>query len=186
MPIRSWLNSLPASDRQRVGYVFNGDFELPISNLGFDWTFHRQEGVRVETAPTRGATGQRALRVEFVNKRWAGPPVQQLLLLFPGRYRFEGRGRAERLDTWLGVQWALVLPARSRARAAATRAQRPFRGASGWESWDEAFTVPKDCPVQVLRLELANPRADADTPGNVAVRLQGTAWFDDFRVRGLD
>ena len=49
-----------------------------------------------------------------------------------------------------------------------------------------AFVVPKDCPVQRLRLELANPRGDADTPGNVAARLTGTAWFDDFLIRGLD
>ena len=46
--------------------------------------------------------------------------------------------------------------------------------------------MPKDCPVQRLRLELANPRGDADTPGNVAARLSGTAWFDDFLIRGLD
>ena len=61
-----------------------------------------------------------------------------------------------------------------------------FLGSSDWNAWDEAFVVPKDCPVQRLRLELANPRGDADTPGNVAARLSGTAWFDDFLIRGLD
>ena len=34
---QSWINSLPREQQQRIGYVFNGDFESPISNVGFDW-----------------------------------------------------------------------------------------------------------------------------------------------------
>ena len=55
-----------------------------------------------------------------------------------------------------------------------------------WDEWREEFLVPADCPVQLLRLELANPRRDAVTPGDVAARLDGAVWFDDFRVRRLD
>lgn len=180
---QTWLNSLPARERQRIGYVYNGDFELPISNLGFDWTIPAQDGVIVATRPFDGAGGQRALKVEFVNKRWSLPPVQQYLMLVPGRYRFEGRGRADRLQTWLGVQWGLYcVPAAARQLARSG----PFLGTSGWEAWREDFAVPADCPVQLLRLELANPRRDAVTPGDVAARLDGAVWFDDLRVRSLD
>ena len=182
---QAWLNSLPAEQRQRVGYVFNGRFELPISNLGFDWTLPAPEGVNVDAQPVAGATGRRALRVEFVNMRWGGPPVRQYLMLFPGRYRFEGRGRADGLETWLGVQWGLYCLAESGTELQLARSDR-FLGSTEWEEWREDFTVPGDCPVQVLRLELANPRRDADTPGDVAARLRGTVWFDDFRVRSLD
>lgn len=183
---QAWLNSLPGEQRQRVGHVFNGDFEAPISNLGFDWTIARRDGVAVEVLPTGSANGHRALRVDFVNARWSGPPVQQTLMLAPGRYRFEGRGRADRLDTWLGVQWGLYcLDSAGQAARQLARTGR-FRGASTWESWEVPVAVPKDCPVQVLRLELANPRSDADVPGSVAARLQGVVWFDDFRIRGLD
>lgn len=183
---QAWLNSLPAEQRQRVGNVFNGDFAWPISNLGFDWTTPRRDGVVAEARSTGGANGGRALLVEFVDARWTGTPVQQHLMLAPGRYRFEGRGRADRLDTWLGVQWGLYcVPAPGGAERQLARTGR-FRGTSAWEAWDEPFAVPKDCPVQLLRLELANPRADAATPGNVAARLQGLAWFDGLRVRSLD
>ena len=48
------------------------------------------------------------------------------------------------------------------------------------------FAVRKDCPVQLLRFELANPRQDLSTPENVVTRLNGNVWFDDFRVRSLD
>ncbi len=183
---QAWLNSLPAGERKHIGYVYNGDFELPLSNLGFDWTIPAQEGVFVTTRPAAGAGGPRALEVEVVNKRWSLPPAQQYLMLAPGRYRFEGRGRADRLQTWLGVQWGLY------CRPDGTRAARqlarsgPYLGTSGWEAWREDFAVPADCPVQLLRLELANPRRDAVTPGDVAARLDGAVWFDDFRVRSLD
>jgi hypothetical protein len=40
------------------------------------------------------------LRIEFVRKGWSGTPVQQNQMLVPGKYRFEGRGRADGLDTW--------------------------------------------------------------------------------------
>ena len=181
-----WLNSLPADQRRRVGFVFNGGFELPLSNLGFDWTVPPQDGVDVDAQPTGGATGRRALRVDFVNKRWAGPPVQQYLMLHPGRYRFEGRGRADGLETWLGVQWGLYCLPVGRPEPRQLARSGRFLASSDWEAWGDDFAVPGDCGVQVLRLELANPRRDAATPGNVAARLRGTAWFDDFRVRSLD
>lgn len=183
---QAWLNSLPAAQRRRVGYVYNGDFEQPISNLGFDWTIQAQDGVVVDVRPAPGAGGRGALKVELLNKRWSGPPVQQALMLYPGRYRFEGRGRADRLDTWLGVQWGLYCLADGGATARQLARSGRFLGSSDWTEWGEDFAVPKDCPVQLLRLELANPRGDADTPGNVAARLSGTAWFDDFLIRGLD
>ncbi len=183
---QAWLNSLPAHERQRIGDGYNGDFERPISNLGFDWTTPVQEGVFVAARPIDGMSGQLALKVEFVNKRWGLPPAQQYLMLVPGRYGFEGRGRADRLQTWLGVQWGVYcLPDGARGTRQLARSGS-FLGTSGWEGWREDFAVPADCPVQLLRLELANPRRDAATPSDVAARLDGAVWFDDFRIRSLD
>ena len=183
---QSWINSLPLEQRGRIGYVFNGDFEAPISNVGFDWVIAVQDGVHVDTQSIQGAQGRRALRVEFVRKRWAGSPVQQILLLVPGKYRFEGRGRADGLDSWVGVQWALhCLQADNSAPRQLARSDR-FRGTSEWVSFHDDFVVTRDCPIQVLRLELANPRQDVATTENVATRLNGNIWFDDFRVRNLD
>ena len=50
-----WLNGLPLEQRQRVGYVFNGGFELPLSNAGFDWRIPVQDGVVVSAEPGDGA-----------------------------------------------------------------------------------------------------------------------------------
>jgi hypothetical protein len=183
---QSWVNSLPQEQQRRIGFIFNGDFELSISNVGFDWIVTKQDGVNVDAQSIQGAHGRRALRIEFVRKRWSGVPVQQFLMLAPGKYRFEGRGRADGLDTWVGVQWGLYCrqPDGSTTRQLATSDR--FRGTSDWVDFHDEFSVSTDCPVQVLRFELANPRQDVTTPGDVVTRLNGNVWFDDFRVRSLD
>ena len=47
------------------------------------------------------------------------------------------------------------------------------------------FVVPAGCPLQVVRLELANPKRDADSAGAVAATMRGSLWFDDLAVRPL-
>jgi hypothetical protein len=184
---QTWINSLPREQQRRIGFVFNGDFEYPISSVGFDWIIVPQDGINVEAQSIQGARGRRALRIEFVRKRWSRTPVQQYLMLVPGtRYRFQGRGRADGLDTWIGVQWGLycVQPDGNTGRHLATSDR--FRGTSEWIEFRDDFTVPRDCPVQLLRFELANPRQDVAPPENVVTRLNGNVWFDDFTVRSLD
>lgn len=177
-----WLNSLPRDQQQRIGYVFNGGFELPLSNLGFDWLTPEQDGVKVEADTTEGVTGRRALRATFVQKRYAGPPVYQYTMLYPGNYRLEGRARSDALDSWLGLQWGLYCqdaPGREPRQLARSDS---YLGSSEWTDFHQDFVVPRNCPVQILRLELANPRRDAPTPGTAPIRLRGSIWFDDLRI----
>ena len=177
-----WLGSLPKDSRDNVGHIFNGDFEHPPSKIGFDWF----AGEPADTQPTEGAHGKRALRVAYGNKRYDGPPIYQNLMVPPGRYSFAGNGRADAFESWLGLQWGLYCaPTASAAPRQLTRTE-PFTGSTGWTPFAREFTVPPDCPVQVLRLELANPHRDATTPGNVVVRLRGTLWFDDLRIDAVD
>jgi len=183
---QTWINSLPREQQRRIGFVFNGEFEFPISNVGFDWIIAPQDGVNVEAQSIQGARGRRALRIEFVRKRWSRVPVQQYLVLVPGKYRFEGRGRADGLDTWVGVQWGLYCLQREGVPGHHLASSDRFRGTSDWVEFHGDFTVAKDCPVQLLRFELANPRQDLATPDDVVTRLNVTVWFDDFRVRSLD
>ena len=61
-----------------------------------------------------------------------------------------------------------------------------FRGTSEWVEFHEDFVLGKECPIQLLRFELASPRQDFTSPENVVTRLNGNVWFDDFRVNSLD
>jgi tetratricopeptide (TPR) repeat protein len=181
-----WLNSLPAEQKRLVGNVFNGSFEWPLSSIGFDWIVPVQDGMAAEPQSVEGAQGKRALRVVFVNKRFSAPPIYQYLTLSPGRYRLQGMGRPEGLETWLGVQWGLYcMPEAGKEPRQLAKSDR-FLGSEDWLNFHQEFAVPGGCSVQILRLELANPRRDAETPGAVAARLRGTVWFDDIKVIALD
>ena len=180
---RLWLVTLPSTQRERVGALFNGGFEFPMSNLGFDWILPVQDGVTVDTPPIEGAGGRHALQVLFAGKRYAEPPVYQQLMLVPGAYRLEFRGRADGMDSSVGAQWGvycMVPPVREPRPL--MRSDR-FIGSFDWMDFRYDFTVPKDCSVQVLRLELASPRRETAMPGTAAARLRGRLYFDDFTVR---
>jgi hypothetical protein len=168
-----------------VGYVFNGDFELPLSNAGFDWRIPAQDSAVVSAEPGDGVTGKRGLNVTFSNQRYAGPPVYQILLLSPGRYQLEGRAKTG-IDAWLGLQWGLYCQEESGRSLRQLARSEPFAGSARWREFRQDFVVPANCPAQLLRLELANPKQGISGPADVAIRLKGKVWFDDIRVRIVD
>jgi hypothetical protein len=181
-----WLNSLPEAERQHVGFLYNGGFESPLSNLGFDWMIQAQPGVSVAADWTAGTNGRHALHLRFVEKRYTSWSIYEYLQLAPGRYRLEGRGRAEGFDSWLGLQWALYCQDAAGAAERQIARTNPLVGTTEWTTFRHEFVVGAGCPVQMLRLELANPKAGAATAGDAAVRLRGSLWFDDLRAVRLD
>jgi Tetratricopeptide repeat len=180
-----WRASLPREQRGPAAPVFNGGFEWPLSNLGFDWIVPRQDTASVDAEPIDGAQGKRALRVTFVNKLYTATPIYQYLMLRAGRYQLEGLRRADGLESWLGLQWGLYCYADGDADLRQLARTEPFAGSGGWGEFRRDFAVPAGCPVQILRLELANPRRDANSPGAVPARLRGTLWFDDLEITPL-
>lgn len=155
------LNGLPAEQKQRVGFVYNGGFETPISNLGFDWNVPPQEGVVVNADLNGGASGKRALHVTFINKHYSGPPVYQYLMLFQASTASTAAAaRTASPAGWVcsGACTAGMPRAAMRRRFARSE---PLVGSADWSYFSHDFMLGKDCPVQVLRLELANPQRDA-------------------------
>lgn len=167
-----WLDSLPKEQVERVGYLFNGSFENPISNLGFDWIHQKHPAVSLDTGGTYESTGDRALRVSFRGLRVQFQHLHQYLMLPPGDYHLRGRVRPDNFDAPQGMQWALYCAGRKEPLAVTDR----FRGSTPWTRFRTPFSVPAEgCPVQLLRLELA---------GSVRLDFEanGTIWFDDLAV----
>jgi len=167
-----WLDSLPKDQIDRVGYLYNGSFEAPISNLGFDWIHQKHGAVSLDTAGTYESSGDRALRVSFRGLRVQFQHLHQFLMLPPGDFHLQGRVRPDNLQAPQGMQWALYCVGQQAPLAVTER----FRGATPWTRFRTPFSVPAEgCPVQMLRLELA---------GSVRLDFEadGTIWFDDLRV----
>ena len=167
-----WLNSLPKAQVGKVGYLYNGSFEAPLSNLGFDWIVQKHPAVSLDTASTYDTSGERALRVSFRGLRVKFQHLHQYLMLPPGDYALQGRVRPDKLHAEQGMQWALYCVGTNEPIAVTDR----FRGSEPWTRFRTAFSIPSaGCPVQMLRLELAGTiRLDFDAIG--------TIWYDNLAI----
>ena len=167
-----WLNSLPLEQqaaRSATCSTATSRRRFPMS--ASTGSSPQQDGVNVEAQPIEGARGRRALRIEFVRKRWSGdagaavPDARSRQVPVRGsRPRRRARHLARRAMGPL-----LPAPDAGNGGRQLARSDR-FRGTSEWVDFHEDFAVPKDCPVQLLRLELANPRRDADDAGRMLPR----------------
>lgn len=129
--------------------LFNGDFELPFIQGGFDWEVNasrndHRSGALV-TRVGRRESGQ-VLQVEFSGKEIRIPVVQQDLMLPPGTYRLKGAWQSRDLHSAQGLTWA-VSCAKSRAELARTAPMK----ATGrdWQTFDMEWTVPSECAMAV-------------------------------------
>lgn len=167
-----WIEGLPEAQRQQVGNVFDGGFELPASNGGFGWRIGRVAGALIRQQVGTGVGGQQALVIEFQNRRVPFDHVQQLLALPSGSYRLAGRARLDDLRNDRGLQWVLGC---TPDRIELMTSER-FNGRRGWTNFSLNFEVPVEgCRTQLLRLRL-----DARVPAEQWVG--GRAWFDDLRI----
>lgn len=167
-----WLNSLEPAQLDALGYLYNGNFELPLSGEGFDWHALPLNGTEVALLPVDGQTGQ-ALRVRFREPRERYTHLFQVLFLDAGDYRLTGQVRLDDLHTEQGLIWRL----RCRdAQLTPLADSTPFASSSTWHTFTVDFTVPANCRPQELRLELLGHF----TPEFMAY---GAIWFDELAIR---
>ena len=165
----TWART-PAT-RARRGQVFNGSFESEPHGV-FDWALASPAGASVDRVV--GNSGA-ALRVEFYDQRVSFDDVSQLLLLAPGRYRFDARVRLDELRSDGVLAWSLSCKSAERPLLGSGPA---LRGTAPWRNYSFEFQVPDNCPAQRLALRL-----QARAPGEQ--QIAGVAWFDDVRIDPL-
>lgn len=170
-----WLNLLPKERRTRLGFVFNGGFDFPASNMGFDWTIsqdaERRVGHTAEIVRLPGAEGARALRVAYNGGRQAGVPARQYLLLAPGRYELRGLARPQGIKAARGIYWTVRCVQGDKIGKIVARSDR-FLGAADWQPFSMPVEIDGACGGYSLQLE---PVAEE---GQIAF-VSGSAWFDD-------
>ena len=173
----TWLNSLDPQQLRALGYIYNGSFELPFTDAGFDWRAPKVGGVLVETGPTYGVAGAKALKVTFQGQRVQFNHLYQYLLLPVGHYRLQGRVRPEGLQAQRGVRWTIACAVDDQRLLGSSE---PFLGSDQWRPFVTEFTVPAgNCQVQVLQLVLTG-RAALD------FEVTGAVWFDDMAIERID
>lgn len=173
---RAWRDGLSERQLKELGNLYNGGFDLPLTGVGFDWRTPPVRGALVETAPTYGMRGDKALHLVFDGQRVRFQHVLQYLVLKPAHYRLQGRVRPDGLRTERGLQWRVRCVADGPSLAESER----FLGSDSWRTFAVEFAVPEPgCPAQILRLELEG-RAVLD------FEVQGGIWFDDLAITALE
>jgi len=168
----AWLKFLPEGAGSQVPFVYNGDFERPVSGLPFDWVTSKVRGATTDVleAPT---TDSHALRVEFANTRVAYSHTAKLLLLPPGLYTLRGEWMADRLENERGLVWRLTC---AEADGQVLGATKGLVGTVPWQAFELTFEVPPSgCRGQWLRLQLAARTA-------IEQQISGEAWFDNISI----
>lgn len=169
---QAWRDSLPAAQRSEDALLYNGDFNVPLGGLPFNWTVVAVPGADVSIVADDDGKGH-ALRVQFSGARVPGWNVSELLLLPPGRYRLSGRVKAQDLRATRGLWWRLACadePQDSLAQTQLVAADLP------WTGFAADFTVSaQGCAAQWLRLEI---------PARVAseTKLEGQLWYRNLRI----
>jgi hypothetical protein len=147
----AWLQTLPLERLSRVGLLFNADFRDEPTGLPFDWTLAPVAGAATALLDDPAIPRGKLLAVDFFGGRVAFRHVSQLLVLAPGAYEFRGAQSAQALRNPRGLRWRIACltdPDRSLGETP------PVRGDTSWQAFAVAFSVPDNCGVQSLQLEL--------------------------------
>jgi hypothetical protein len=169
----TWLQSLPADELGRIGFVTNASFESEPSGLPFDWQIAQGSGVSIDIVPRPGEAEGKALFLELGPGRADFPGVSQVLMLTPGSYRLKGKLKGDTRGR-RGLQWSIRC-AGSNAPPIGTGPM--FVGVAGaWSDFEFAFTVPDaNCRAQVLRLALAARSASEQL-------VSGSVWYSGLQI----
>ncbi|MGB5832579.1 MAG: hypothetical protein WBG92_11395 [Thiohalocapsa sp.] len=167
-----WINGLDASERQQLGLIYNGGFELELSNEGFGWRVATHKRVDIRSQATYGAVAERSLKLDFRALENRFRHLSQPLFLNSGIYRLSGKARADSLLTKGGLQWQVncLLPESHRLGES-----KRFLGSSEWADFEFDFEVPASCESQELRLVSSGTRS-------FELKIDGNLWFDDMRI----
>lgn len=166
-----WLHLLG----RPTGLIYNGGFDLGFLRGGFDWEFPNappsRTGFDVQQPQLAGAH-DRALALYFNGRPLAVPPVSQVLVLFPGHYRFTARHMTRNLRAGEGLSWTFSCV----GDAVPLARSEPLRDTGGrWVDTELALEVPSTCAA--VRLSLLPQQRSDGLSG-----LRGELYLDDLRL----
>ncbi len=157
----------------KSNYVWNGEFEAPLTQTPFDWQPSAAAGYTVAPITGEGFVGSTALRLDFdgsqnLSLSALGPKI----LVDPGlAYRLSFRVQANDLSTDQGV-YLEVLDGPSRQVLLRTK---PVLGSLAWTRFEDSFNVGSESHWIFLRLR-RNPSLCFDN------LFRGILWLDSVEV----
>lgn len=164
---------LDVKNRPAGEILWNGDFELPIENGGFDWKIGKADGVRIYRDRDIKWTGFASLSMSFDGSANPGISLaQQIVPVNQGqRYRLTGYIRTEKITTHNGI----VFEASNNICDPFAKKTEPVTGTTLWKKIELEFTTPQKCKA----ITIAVKRERSEKFDN---KISGDAWIDSLSV----
>ena len=165
----TWVNRIPENQRQSLGNVFDGGFEIAQEEQpgAFAWQTPAVPGATAYWSANRGTVGENSYVVEFEGRRTPFAHLNQALVLPPGDWTLRWRAKGVRLDSPRGLVWQL----RCDVSGSVLAESAPMQGHFEWREQTLGFSVPPGCEGQQLGLRIP-ARIPAETV------INGTLWLD--------
>jgi hypothetical protein len=148
---QTFLLTLGPTERDLSGFIFDGAFRQGPSARMFDWTVRQQPGVTLSLA-SNSDTDQdppgNGLSIEFGDTPVLGVGIEQTLLLPPGDYRIEFQASAYAAKLPKGLMWGIKCRNSNGQLLNLDVPEGDYKD----RVVDAVFSVPKDCPVQLIGL----------------------------------
>jgi tetratricopeptide (TPR) repeat protein len=163
--------------RDAWNMIFNGDFEYPPQNGGFDWKTGNADGVEVFIDKDIKKSGWSSLAARFNGNTNPGIYVaQQVVAVKPKQhYRISAQIRTDRLTTRNG---ALVEVMGQNCPSLLVRSE-VMTGTSDWRPLELEFTTPVDCSL--IKVGIKRERSE-----KFDNKISGKVWLDEFEMREVN
>ncbi len=169
----TWLQFLPPAELSRAGFLYNGDFNDPISGLPFDWEIMPGMGVTIDVVRQNDSSGRHALLIDFQYGRVEFRGAKELVLLPPGNYQFTAKYKGELLGP-RGLKWRISCAGAE--NTALAESPMIIGKAADWRDVTVNFTVPqKACRAQYVRVDL-------DARSQSEQLVSGSIYFDGLQI----
>lgn len=148
---RTFLLTLGPAERELSGFVFDSTFQQGPSARIFDWSVRQQPGVTASLplkADTHSGQPDAGLSLEFNNTPVLNVGVEQYVLLPPGSYGIDLQASASAAKLPKGLVWTVACRGSGKQLLNLDVPEGDYKD----RTVDTRFSVPDDCPIQVLRL----------------------------------
>ena len=153
--------------------LWNGGFELPLENGGFDWRIGKAEGVRVFRDKDIKWLGETSLSVNFDGQSNPGIAIaQEIVPVEPGkRYKLTGFIKTDKLTTLNGI----ILEVSGFLCDPFVMKTEPVTGTTMWKKTELEFTAPSTC--RAMRVGIKREKS-----AKLDSKIGGDAWIDSLSM----
>jgi len=157
--------------------IFNGDFEQPPLNAGFDWHYQFQEYVAYNFGDSDCRGNDRCLHIDFTVARNADyEPIYQIVPVTPNQqYLLTCFARSEELTSDSGPRLRVLDP---ECPDCLSKETQSTVGTTSWHKLSLTFTTPER--TLAVRISVWRPRARA-----FPTEIQGQFWLDSVSLKAV-